>query len=66
MRQCSHWYRGTVILRAEVRVQLLDALASEEAIVQLTGGSTEGAGRVEKVGAYHHGDELLERVRCHT
>ena len=34
MRQCSHWYRGTVILRAEVRVQLLDALASEEASVQ--------------------------------
>eukprot|EP00964_Phaeocystis_antarctica_P062469 scaffold37429_cov60-Phaeocystis_antarctica.AAC.9 len=51
-----------VVFRAEVRAQLLDALASEEANVQLTGRSTEGAGGVEAAGACHHSDELLGRA----
>eukprot|EP00964_Phaeocystis_antarctica_P004600 scaffold2480_cov65-Phaeocystis_antarctica.AAC.3 len=64
--RCRQLRLAHVILRAEVRAQLLDALASKEANVQLTGGSTEGAGRIEIVGTCHHSDELLERVRCHT
>ena len=51
-----------VVLGTENHAQLLDALASEEASVQLTGGSTEGVLGVEAVGACHHSDELLGRV----
>eukprot|EP00964_Phaeocystis_antarctica_P012342 scaffold6811_cov55-Phaeocystis_antarctica.AAC.8 len=49
--RCRQLRLAHVVLRAEVRAQLLDALASQEANVQLTGGSAERAGRIEIVGA---------------